>query len=189
MSQNTLIEKIEQDTAEKVFVITTKAKAEVEQIQRETEAAVAELNQTHKVSVKKQQSHLELVAVSQAKQAGKIALQTAKREQIDVLFAEVEESLLGLSAEKYVAFYSEQASQIMPKEAELIVVYAPEARVSETETLLSTLNITTKVEVQAGITSGFIAHAKDGVYDVTLNRLFDEKRDKIEMKVVNMVLN
>lgn len=188
MSQNSLIEKIKQDAAAAVAEVKAKGAAEVEGIQRETDAAIAALVESHKVSLKKQQEQMELVAVSRAKQAGNIALQQAKRDQIDELFAEVEKELVEQSSEQYVSFFQKYATEILPSQVTVTAVQAPASRQSETKQILDKLGLVGEVKVDAGIKAGFILTANDGVYDVTLGRLMSEKRAALEMMVVNKVM-
>lgn len=185
MSQNTLIEKIKNDAASAVEEIKTQGVAEIESIKQATETEIAELRKAHEASLEKKKAQLELVAVSKAKQAGNIAVQTAKREQIDAIFAAVTTELADQGTDEYVSFFSAFVADIVPKEVEVTVVQAPKNRVEETEKILKTVGLTGTVESGAGITAGLVITAKDGVYDITLERLITERRAELEMIIVN----
>lgn len=188
MSQNTLIEKIKQDATAAVAEIKSTETAEVEGIQRETEAMIASLTKAHKVALEKKLAQMELVAVSQAKQAGNIAIQAAKRTQIDSIFTEVQQALEGQSNEDYVAFFQKYVGEIIPKGAVLTTVEAPSARQDETKKVLNNLGLQGEVVANAGIKAGLIVQAEDGVYDITLDRIMKERRAELEMVVVNKVM-
>ena len=189
MSENALIQKIKDDALAVVAEIKAAAQAEVAGVVRETEAALALLKTDHEASLQKKKEHLELVAVSRARQTGNIALQQAKRNQIDGLFAEVMSDLEGSSAEDYVSRFEKHAISIVPKDVVVTDIYAPTNRVSETETILKNLGLTGEVTTQTNLKAGFLVHTTDGVYDVTLERLMNEKRSEIEMEVVRTVLS
>ncbi len=189
MSQNTLIEKIKQDAAATVADIKSTGATKVESIKRETEAAIAALNESHLSVLKKQQAQMELVAVSRAKQAGNIAVQRTKREQIDLLFTEVRNEIEGQSDVEYVAFFQKYAAEIIPRTIKVTAVHAPVSRQTETKKILESLGLDGEMTVDTGIKSGFIVYTSDGVYDVTLVRLMSEKRAELEMEVVSKVMS
>lgn len=188
MSQNTLIEKIKQDAAATVADIKSTGATEVENIQRETKAVIASLTEVHKAALNKKLAQLELVAISRAKQAGNIAIQRAKREQIDMLFTEVRDELEGQSTDDYVAFFQKYSAEIIPKATKVTSVQTPANRQEETKRILDSLGLDAELISDSSIKAGFIAHTSDGVYDVTLKRLMSEKRAELEMEVVNKVM-
>jgi vacuolar-type H+-ATPase subunit E/Vma4 len=188
MSQNTLIEKIKNDAAATVAEINATATTQVEGIQREIEAQVTELQNEHEATLKKTKAQMELVAVSKAKQAGNIAVQTAKRKKIDTIFAGVTKDLQAQTPEEYVTFFAKYLTEIVPKDAEIISVHVPAERVAETNDILKEVGVTGEVAADAEVTAGMVVHTKDGVYDITLARLMNDKRPELEMVVVNKVM-
>ena len=187
MSQNTLIEKIRSDAAAEVAKIKADGQAEVEAIQRETEAEVKALTEKHTVALNKKKEQLELVAISRAKQTGNIAVQQAKRDQIDELFITVTNELTKQVADEYVVFFVKHAKAVLPKEVNVTAVQAPASRQEETSKILAQLGLSGPVEASSDIKSGLVVVAEDGVYDITLGRLISEKRAELEMMVVNKV--
>jgi len=188
MSQNTLIEKIKQDAANTIADIKSTEKTMVEDIKRETKAEIAVLNESHTLAVNKRLAQLELVSVSRANQAGNIALQRAKREQIDSLFVEVSSELEGMSSEEYVAFFQKYATEIIPQTVQVTTVQVPVARQAEAKKILEGLGLEGEVVVTSSIKAGLIVFTNDGVYDVTLARMLSEKRAELEMEMVNKVM-
>ena len=189
MSQNTLIEKIQNDAAAEVEEIKAEAQKAVEAIQSETEAEVEELNQSSEAALKKQKEQLELVTISKAKQSGKIAVQTAKRAQIDSILDGVRTDLAKLDSDEYVKFFVSHVSTIVPKDTEVTSVSAPKNRADETAKVLKESGLSGEVSEDATIEAGLMIQAADGVYDVTLARLIEEKRASIEAMVVNQVMS
>ncbi|MCA9360851.1 hypothetical protein KC730_03090, partial [Candidatus Kaiserbacteria bacterium] len=182
------IEKIKNDAAKTVAEIKSTGATEVESIQREIEAEVAELVKTHASTLEKTKAQMELVAVSKAKQAGNIAVQSAKRAQIDAIFNAVAEDLQSHSPDEYVAFFQKYVTEIVPKDAEVDHVQAPAKREEETNKILKGAGFAGVVKADPVIKAGLVIHTKDGVYDVTLARLMNEKRDELEMIIVNQVM-
>lgn len=189
MSSVTLLEKIKKDAATAAEEIASTAAEEASVIERETEAAVKKLQEDHKAQLVRKKEQLERVAVSKAKQSNKIALQQAKRDQLDAVFAEVTKKLSGQSSDEYVAFFTRQAKSVLAEKVEAVRVLAPANRVEETKSILGSLGISAEVTGDDSIVAGFVLHAKDGVYDVTLARLISEKRSELEMMVVEKVLS
>tara|TARA_B100000508_G_scaffold74109_1_gene57690 strand:+ start:917 stop:1486 length:570 start_codon:yes stop_codon:yes gene_type:complete len=187
MSENTLIKKIKQEAEAKAEAILAVAATEVEAIERETKSAVAVIEAEQKTALEKEKSHRELVAVSKAKQAGNIALQQAKRSHIDSVFSEAHASIIGLSGSEYVAFFKAKAEVILPEKVEAAAVKAPADKSSETAEILKSFGVSANVEADNSIDAGFILKTTDGVYDVTLRRLFAENRESLEMEVVNKI--
>ncbi|MCA9362977.1 V-type ATP synthase subunit E [Candidatus Kaiserbacteria bacterium] len=187
MSQNTLIEKIKNDAAQAVEEIKAAGAAEISAIQSGIEAEVAKLSETHTVNLEKKKAQMELVAVSKAKQNGNIAVQTAKRKQINAVFDSVTEDLAGQDADAYVSFFVKYVKEIVPSDTEVEHVHAPTKRVDETTKIIKEAGLGGEVKADSAIKAGLVVRAKDGVYDVTLNRIMSEKRAELEMVVVNKV--
>ncbi|NCN12068.1 hypothetical protein GW937_01980 [Candidatus Kaiserbacteria bacterium] len=185
---DTLIQKIEQDAAAEIAEIKAAGTAKVEAIQRETDMAVVALKENYLSALKKRQSQNELVAVSKAKQAGKIALQGTKRSLINDLFAETQTALVEQDSSSYTAFFGKNAASILPKSITVVKVTAPTARLEETKDILTMLGLSGEVVADTHLKAGFILHALDGVYDITLDRLVGEKRALLEMEIVRKLL-
>lgn len=189
MSQNTLIEKIKKDAEAAVAEIKAAGQAEVGTIQCETDEAITAMTESHKVALDKKVAQLELVALAKAKQEGNIAVQRAKRDEIDALFAEVMSELESQKEDDYVNFFKKFAEEIIPKGVKVEHVYAPAKRVDETEVILKKLGLEGKVVKDNAIKAGFILHTDDGVYDVTLNRLMAEKMSELEASVFSKLVS
>lgn len=188
MSQNTLIEKIKKDGEAAVAEIMAAGQAEVDSIQRETDESVVALVEAHKISLEKKLAQMELVALAKAKQEGNIAVQRAKRDEIDGLFAEVVSELESQNETEYVSFFKKFAEEIIPHGAKVEHVHAPAKRVEETESILKKLSLEGKVVKDNALKAGFILHTDDGVYDVTLNRLLAEKMSELEASVFSKLV-
>lgn len=187
MSQTTLIQKIKDDAAAAVEVIKTAGATKVEAIQRATSDMVAAKKEAHKVALAKKLAHLELVSIAKANQASKIAVQKAKREEIDALFLATMNELAALPAAEYVALFTKLAGTIVPKGVPVIAVVAPLTREAETKEILQALGVSADVTTDRQLQAGFIIYAADGVYDVTLARIVNEKRAELEMEVIQKI--
>ena len=186
MSQTSLIEKIKQDAAQVVAKIEAASAAEIETITKETNAAVAAAETANKAALEKHLAQLELVAISKAKQAGNIAFQSAKRAEINALFAELQKEIAGMDEAGYVAFVTAVATSVLPEKVEVEKVLAPAARTAETEKILKALHLKGEV-ASAPIAAGLIVHAKDGVYDASIDRLITERRPELEIELMKLI--
>jgi vacuolar-type H+-ATPase subunit E/Vma4 len=184
MSHNTLIAKIESDAQAAVAEIESKQASAVAIVDSETEALIAEKKAQHDKVLEKKLHHLELVALSQAKQNANIALQTAKRNQIDSVFETVLKSIIAKKSDEYVSFFSKLAKDIMPSTAEVTSVVTAVGREEEAKKIITSVESKGVVTVDKNISGGIIVHTKEGVYDITLDRLFSDKRAEMEMEVV-----
>jgi len=185
MSENTLVQKITTDTDAQVAQVKAEADAQVAVIQRETDKKIADLQAEAQTALQKKQQHLELVANSQARQAGNIALQTAKRKHIDALFSNVFADIVQQSSDEYVTYFTAQAKAMVPSDITIVSVQAPESRQAETTKILNELSITAPISAVSTVTAGLIIFSEDGVYDVSFDRIFSEKRTELEMTIVN----
>jgi vacuolar-type H+-ATPase subunit E/Vma4 len=189
-SENVLVQKIAADTQSRIDEVQAHAKAEVADIERVTHQQVDALQAEAKTQLKKKQQQQELVAVSKARQAANIALQTAKRTAVDSAFTTAFTELAELSSAEYVAFFSKQAGHIVPKGSVVQKVSAPANRMDETKEIVKTIS-DSEVEINSvsSIKAGFILETTEGVFDVTLERLMGEKRSTLEIDVVNEVMS
>jgi vacuolar-type H+-ATPase subunit E/Vma4 len=187
MSQNPLVAKIKQDAEQAVADINTKNEVVLSAIQEETEEKLTAVREAHAVALEKQKKQLELVITSRAKQTGKIALQQAKRNQINALFDTVVADLVAQPADSYVTYFSELVSKIVPASATITTITAPQDRATETDRILTQCGLTGTVVLNGEITAGLVVATTEGVYDITLNRLVNEARAELEMEIVSEV--
>ncbi len=78
-------------------------------------------------------------------------------------------------------------AEIVPKDIQVEHVHAPKKRKEETIKILKKVGLSADVKIDGSFEAGLVVKAKDGVYDITLERLMNEKRDELEMIVVNKV--
>ena len=181
---NSLIQKITTEADAQVATIKAEAQAAVAEIQTETESVIQELQRDVEVRLQKKKDQQELVATAKANQAAKITVQSAKRESIDALFSAVESELLAETGAAYVARYTVRAQAVLPSEIEVVSVLAPADKREETKEILSALGITVGATESASVRAGLIITAKDGVYDVSFDRMMSEVRPSLEMELV-----
>ncbi len=185
MSTNPLITKINTDAKAKADAVLVEAKQTVGQIEQAMATAVADLESVAKDRLAKRMKQAELVALAKATQAGKLALQQAKRSYLDALFASVYTELSELSDTDYIALVTSIAANVLPADLQTVTVASyPSNRQALTESLLKTLHITAvTMQVDDSLDAGMILETADGVYDITLNRVFSERRTDLEIKI------
>jgi len=182
---NSLLQKITSDADAQVATIVAESKAAVAEIQTKTERVIQELQSDAKVRLQKKKDQQELVTTAKANQAAKIATQAAKRESIDGLFSKVEAEVLAESGAAYVARYTKRAQAVLPSGVEVVSVLAPADKATETKEILAALGITVDAVESASVQAGLIITTKDGVYDVSFDRILMEARPSLEMELVN----
>lgn len=187
MSDNSLLQKIKADTADAVAEINAKSEADVASVNKETEAIIASLRLAHEEDVTKAKTHLELVTTSRAKQAANIAKQRAKREEIDAVFAEIENLITTADSATYVSFFTEKVQAIVPKDSVVRTVEAPLNRAEETKQILSKVEISATVQESEQIEAGLILHTDNGVYDVSFKRIFSDRKGELEIRVAEKI--
>lgn len=187
MSESTLVQKIRTDAEAAVAAIKEKQQADVVAIQRETAEELAVLKKNHEVALEKEKQHMKIVATSQARRAESLARQTAKREQIELAFAEFKTEFTSQSAEDYVEFFGSKVKEIVPDSVKVTAIHAPKDRLDETKKILSAAGVSGDIQENSAITAGLVIHTEDGVYDVTLERLFSEARPELELLVVEQL--
>ena len=174
---NSLLQKITTEAETRIAAIAADAQAAVAEVQTETETVIQELQQNAKVQLQKKKDQIELVANAKANQA-------AKREAIDGLFAKVTSQLLAEAGAAYVTRYTARAQAVLPKDIEVVSVAAPADKADETKEILSALDINVAATADASVRAGLIITTKDGVYDVSFDRMMSEVRPSLEMELV-----
>lgn len=182
---NSLTTKITADADAHIATIVAGAAGSVAEVQKETERVIKQLQADAEVSLTKKTGQLELVATAKANQAAKIAAAAAKRSSIDGLFITVEATVLAETGATYVARYTKRAQAVLPEGVEVIAVQSPADKSAETAEILSALGITAEVTSAATVRAGLIITTKDGVYDVSFDRMMSEARPDLEMELVN----
>lgn len=189
MSENTLLAKITADTDAQIAEIKAKAEADALALQRDTEKKISQLQQEATVEIKKKKQQLELVGVSKARQSANIAMQQAKRSAVDAAFTAVFDQLKNLSSEEYVKLFSKWVTQSVAADTAITRVVAPANRLTETQEILkAAITSAPEVVADASLSGGMRLESESGVYDITLNRVFKEKRAALEIEVVNLAL-
>lgn len=184
MSQITLIKKIKDDAMATVAEIKTTGVAQAEAVLRETENAIVAFKKEEEEALQKKLENMELVALSKAKQAARMKVQSAKRRQVDALFTEVIAEFAKLSAEQYVVFFKKHLKEALPSDVKVLSVFAPSNRVSETKEIINEIGFGTEIVPNAKSEAGLIVKAEDGVYDITLERMINDKRADLEIKIM-----
>ena len=179
-----LLEKITADATAHAATITQKGELAVKAIEVKTTAALTELQDKAAEALQKAKAQQELVSTSKSKQAHKLAVQSAKREAIDAVFAEAFKQLAAQPADAYIAQYTKIWQDAVPAGETVIAVTAPAHREAETVQILSAVGASVTPVLDAALTAGVVVTTNAGVYDLTLDRRFVEARAELEMKVV-----
>lgn len=187
MSQSTLIKKIKDEAMATVADIKTTGVAQVEAVQRETDNAIAATQKEYEDLLQKKLDNMELVALSKAKQAAKMRVQSAKRNQVNALFSEVIEEFAELSEDDYVAFFKKYAKEALPHDAKIVSVSAPSNRVVETKQIMKELGFGGEITTQTKFKAGLVIKAEDGVYDISLERMINDRRADFEIKIMQKI--
>jgi len=184
---NSLTNKITADSEARIATIVAETAAAVAVIQKETERVILGLQNDAKVALAKKKDQLELVATAKANQTAKIAVQTAKRAAVDRLFAKAEADILAETGATYVARYIKRAQTVLPAGVEVISVQSPTDKSAETAEILIALGVAAQAITSGSVRAGLIIFAKDGVYDVSFDRMMSEVRPTLEMELVNTI--
>lgn len=183
MSVAPLIEKITADTAATVSAIEAETATKVAAVEQATQTAIQTLRAEaveHQARAQRQQ---ETVTLSQARQAANIAWQTAKRSALDSIFQAAFDTLAGLPAAEYQALYQRRYQAVVPPDASVQRVVCPATRVAETAAILTTLGVSATPETDSACVAGLRVYTSDGVYDLTLERMFATERIRLEAEV------
>lgn len=188
MAENALIEKITADAAAEAARIAAAVEEEVAAVDAATERERARLTDRAAAALAKERQHHEVVALSRARQEGNIRLQAAKRAAVDRCFAQVFDELAAQPSERYVAAFSALAKDALPEGVAVTNVLAPAARLEDTRAIMSSLSVSAPIETTDRSVAGLMVYTDDGVYDLTLERLFAEARPRLEPTVIAQIL-
>lgn len=188
MAENALTSKIQADADARVAEIAAAADAEVAAVEAAQARDLETMRERMLRERERERAQRERVTLSRARQAGNIRVQAAKRACLDDLFATVFAELRDQPAERYVVAFSSLTKQALPEAVSVARVRAPEARLPETQQILTELGIDAPVSADDRISAGLMIEAADGVYDCTLDRKFAEARPQLEAAVAAEVL-
>lgn len=185
MSESTLIAKIKAEAVASVATIKAENEVALSKLAHDFDARISAMKAEHDLMLKKKLAQMELVALSKAKQEANIKLQQAKRDEVDALFSAVKDRLLMQPAGDYVTFFSTHVKRLVPNDLGNVTIRTAEKRLSEAKEIISILGINGEIRTDYAITAGMIIESEDGVYDVTLDRLMEERRPELEMRVLD----
>lgn len=189
MSENTLINKIAADSDVEVSKIKADVETELSAIKRDTDSKLATLEAEAKARLQKLKQQIELVETSKAKQAQNIAIQKAKREKVDEIFDAVAAEFVAMSDKEYVDFFVRKGSELVPKDIKVTAVETPAGKTEEAKDILEALGLKADLTESTNLSAGLIIHAEDGVYDLSFDRMFQEKKGALEIEVVKQVMS
>lgn len=184
MSAHPLIEKITSEAEMAVSLIRERTDASLVAVNEEGKSAIAELEKEYALRLEKEMRHRELLALSQARQENTLTLQTARRKEIDAIFDDALAVLSQLPKTDYVALYTALYKETVPKTITVTEVRAPSSRQAETKDILAEVGVKAPVSSDETISSGLVVETADGLFDLTLSRLFAQKRPELEMLAV-----
>ncbi|MCA9367400.1 hypothetical protein KC887_04025 [Candidatus Kaiserbacteria bacterium] len=180
-----LLAKIKADADARVADIKAASDAAVAKKQAATDADIATLRDAAAAALEKQKAQRELVVTSKAKQAHNLALQRAKRDALDEVFAEAFKQLCEQPSDAYIATYTKAWQEAVPAGAVVTNVTAPAGRETETTAVLSAVGTTVTPVYSTAVKAGVVVTADQGVFDLTLDRRFADARPELEMEVVS----
>jgi len=90
MSTQALLDKITASKAEAITAIEAEAQATVASINKATATEVAAIEQAAKAAAEKSAAQVERATLAKARQAGKLTVQTARREAFDAIMVAAE---------------------------------------------------------------------------------------------------
>ncbi len=117
-----IISLIESEAAEKAASLLTKAKEEVETLQKDSKELTADAVALLKKEGEEERSALEKRATSQSLRTERMAISTAQQEVVDTVFTKVEEQLNKLSGEDLTSVFSSLVSGVSAEKGEVVVL-------------------------------------------------------------------
>lgn len=187
MSLQAIIDKIKVDTEKEVQTILSEAEKRCLEIEEETKKQVGEIEISLKSKVEKMQNQEETIAKSLEKQRASLAKQEVKRRMIDYAYEEALAKLLSLPKEEYVEFLINKYKTIITTEINLVEVLSPENRQAETESILNTFDIKTKITPTTKIKGGCVLVGKDFEFNLSIEHLFEKGRITSEIEIAKVL--
>jgi len=187
MSLLGITEKIKAEVEVEISAIKAESHKKCSEIAGETTRQKADMDSAFQTALEKQKSHRQAVVYSLEKQRASMALQSTKRRLLDEVYDQSFANLLALPASEYVDMLTAKYESVVPKDAKVTSIVAPEARLKETEAIAKALGWTAKVEADAKLKGGCVVKGKDFEFDLSLERLFKEERSVSEIETANIL--
>jgi len=177
--------KILDDSREKAREIVAQAERDAEKIAVETKEEAASIEKASALSLDKILSQNKTRVIASAKQEGKHALDTTKRELLDSAFSKSFELFSQLPEKEYGEYIERLAKELPTDFSGDIIV--PNKRNKETILALKKAGITKNISDDGTFTGGFIAKQKTFEYDATFEKLFADKKANLETEVASIL--
>lgn len=186
MALEDLTQKIIEDAKAAAERIHTNAKTSVATLEREAaerERAYRTAFASETEELRKKQASL---AHARAAQEARSLIEATQRELLDRMFTQALEDAVQTEGATYIEYLRAPLAHIKETTEEL-VVYAPAARLRETQEALHTAGITVPVEAREDIRGGFIAVAATSEYDARFEQTIDQVKRTHEPEVAHML--
>ncbi len=190
MSQSILIKKIKAEAEAEVKKIKAEAEAKVKSLTGEVESKIESLRQQTEVELNQEIQHRRLVALSKARQDSNLKRHEVKRKAIDSIMEEVVAEVKKWSSDKYVDWFTYRAKTSAPdliadKSVKITKISTATDRKREAELILENvgLQFDGSIEENKEIIAGLLIVTDGGVYDLTFDSFFNQKRTELEMSV------
>jgi vacuolar-type H+-ATPase subunit E/Vma4 len=158
----------------------TQAEERKATLETETTDVKQRLQQEAAQVLDKKKQQRQAVQISLAKQTQHIARQEIKRNALNAVLQDAYQQVVSLPAEEYTATLLSYAKQQKLQPEEIKSVLAPTARKTETEQILSTLQVTAPVEYSEKMVGGVVLHGEDYAIDFSFERIYQDAVPSLE---------
>jgi len=187
MSLQAIVEKIKANAQIEVQAIIAETQTKTAEIEKETKDQVNRLNEEFANSLQKRKEQKESVLTSLEKQKLSLKRQTVKRQLVDEVYQEAFSEILALSSADYVAMLLKKYKELVPAEVKVSLILAPENRLAEITEVAKGMNWNADIKADSSIIGGCKLVSDNFEFDLSLEKLFSQDRNKTETKVAKVL--
>ncbi len=187
MSLQAIVEKIKTEAQTEAQKLLSVAEDNSLEIKEETQNQINEIKNNFQTILDKQKEKKRTIVHSLERQKLALAAQTVKRRLLDSVYYEALETIIKLPANEYIAIFVGKYEKLVPKDVEIDLILAPEARQAETAEICKALNWSAQVEVSLNLRGGCILKSKNFEYDLSIEKLFTDTRSNSEIEIAQLL--
>ncbi|MEZ4104193.1 MAG: V-type ATP synthase subunit E family protein [Candidatus Paceibacterota bacterium] len=189
MALQEITNKIRKEAEAEATSIIAKAEEEVVLIDKKTKEQVAGLEEESLKFLQKEQSQRESVVSSLEKQKTSLAKQSVKRRLLDEVYDEALKQLLNISSEDYISLLKNRYRSVVPSDAKISFVLAPNSRFEETKKVASDLGWSAEIKSDDKLKGGCILVGEDFEFNLSLEKMFAEDRLLSETEIAAILFS
>jgi vacuolar-type H+-ATPase subunit E/Vma4 len=181
-----ITDKIRADARDKAHTIIAAAKIQAAAVEKEGADTVSAIISEREKALMEECAENNRRITLAAQQEAKLARDRARREALNHIFSEALETLLALDDKRYSKLLH-RLLKVLPEEKGKIII--PQAREAVTKAALEEVKRRDTPETTKEFKGGFIVQFDNAQYNFTFEKLLQDKKQELELKIASILFS